>query len=161
MVEAYENQDWDLVVSIGDTLIGKDDPHNLVIPYAEGLATTGNFEKALEILDRKLVSNPDDYYLYETKGNIYTVMERYDSALVNYEKVIEMKPTYARPYINEGMIYERLDYKDHAIRNYMAALRLFARFNYVDEVFTFGQKILELDSTNVEAKEIIKQFSGQ
>lgn len=72
-----------------------------------------------------------------------------------------MKPTYARPYINEGMIYERLDYKDHAIRNYMAALRLFAMNTFVDEVFKFGQKILELDSTNVEAKEIMEQFDGQ
>ena len=161
LAEAYEKQDGEVVVAIGDTLIGTDDPHNIAIPYAVSLASLGNYEKALAVLDHKLVYKPDDYYLYETKANIYTVMGLYDSAMENYEKVIEMKPTYARPYINEGMIYERLDYKDHAIRNYMAALRLFAMNNFVDEVFKFGQKILELDSTNVEAKEIMEQFSGQ
>lgn len=155
LVEAYQKQDWKTVVSIGDTLIGEKDTINLTIPYAEALAATGNPQKALILLDKKLASTPDDYYLYQTKGNVYYLMEKFDSALINYEKVIEMKPTYARAYIFEGEIYELIGDKDRAIANYLAAVKLFAANNYFQETKEFAARVLSLDSTNVEVKELL------
>lgn len=155
LVEAYQKQDWKTVVSIGDTLIGEKDTINLTIPYAEALAATGNPQKALILLDKKLASTPDDYYLYQTKGNVYYLMEKFDSALINYEKVIEMKPTYARAYIFEGEIYELIGDKERAIANYLAAVKLFAANNYFQETKEFAARVLSLDSTNVEVKELL------
>ena len=126
LVEAYQNKDWETVVSIGDTLIDEKDTMNLTIPYSEALAVTGNPQKSLSILEKKLESSPDDYYLYQTKGNVYYLMEKFDSAIINYEKVISLKPTYSRPYINEGEIYEIIGDKPRAIANYLAAARLFS-----------------------------------
>lgn len=115
LTDAYQKQDWKTIVVIGDTLVGDSDKMNLSIPYAEALAAVGNPQKAIEVLNRKLKSSPDDYNLYHTKGNIFYSMERFDSALINYEKVIAMRLTYARPYINEGAIYELLGDKENAI----------------------------------------------
>lgn len=67
--EAYRQGNWDLIISVGDTIIGDDDPHNISIAYAEALAAKGNYEKAINVLNRKIVQKPDDYYLYQTKGN--------------------------------------------------------------------------------------------
>ena len=153
--EAYQNMDWETVVAIGDTLIDHNDTMNLAIAYAEALAATGNPQKALSILDKKLESNPDDYYLYQTKGNVYCAMEKYDSALICYDKVIEMKPSNARPYINEGAIYELRGDNERAIANYLVAAKLFASHNYHQEANEFASRVLNLDSTNVEAKEIL------
>ena len=150
--DAYRDMDWETVVSIGDTLIDEKDTKNLTIAYAEALAATGNPRKAIYLIDKKLELNPNDYYLYQTKGNVYCAMEKYDSALINYDKVIEMKPTNARPYINEGAIYELLGDKENAIANYLAAMRLFSSHNYHQETIEFAKRILSLDSTNVEAK---------
>ncbi len=155
LVEAYQKQDWETIVSIGDTLIDDKDTMNLSILYAEALAATGNPRKALSILDKKLESAPDDYYLYQTKGDVYYLMERYDSAIINYEKVISMKPTYARPYIHEGEICEILGDKPRAVANYLAAMRLFAANNFYQETKEFANRVLSLDSTNVEAKELL------
>lgn len=155
LAEAYQNKDWETVVSIGDTLISDKDTMNLTVLYAEALAATGNPQKALSLLDNKLESAPDDYYLYQTKGDVYYLMERYDSAIINYEKVISMKPTYARPYIHEGEICEIVGDKPRAVANYLAAMRLFAANNFYQETKEFANRVLSLDSTNVEAKELL------
>lgn len=155
LAEAYQNKDWETVVSIGDTLISDKDTMNLTVLYAEALAATGNPQKALSLLDNKLESAPDDYYLYQTKGDVYYLMERYDSAIINYEKVISMKPTYARPYIHEGEICEIIGDKPRAVANYLAAMRLFAANNFYQETKEFANRVLALDSTNVEAKELL------
>lgn len=153
--DAYRDMDWETVVSIGDTLIDEKDTMNLTIAYAEALAATGNPRKGIYLLDKKLELNPDDYFLYQTKGNVYCAMEKYDSALINYDIVIKMKPTNARPYINEGAIYELLGDKENAIANYLVAIRLFSSHNYHQETVEFAKRVLSLDSTNIEAKEIL------
>ena len=153
--DAYRDMDWETVVSLGDSLIDEKDTMNLTIAYAEALAATGNPQKAIYVLDKKLKLNPADYYLYQTKGNVYCTMEKYDSALINYDIVIKMKPTNARPYINEGAIYELLGDKENAIANYLAAIRLFSSHNYHQETIEFANRILSLDSTNVEARKIL------
>lgn len=153
--EAYKQGNWDLIISVGDTLIGDDDPHNISIAYAEALAAKGNYEKAINVLNRKIAQEPEDYYLYQTKGNVFSVAEQYDSAIANYDIVIEMKPTNARPYINEGEIYEVLGEKEKAIKKYMVATYLFARNNFEAEAYEMEKRILRLDPDNKEVKELM------
>ena len=153
--EAYKQGNWDLIISVGDTLIGDDDPHNISIAYAEALAAKGYFEKAINVLNRKITQKPDDYYLYQTKGNVFAMAEEYDSAIANYDIVIEMKPTYARPYINEGEIYEVLGEKEKAIKKYMVATYLFARNKFETEAYEMERRILRLDPDYKEVKELM------
>ena len=159
--EAYKKGDWDMIISIGDTIIGNDDPMNIAIAYAEALAAKGNIEKAIKVLDKKIEKNPNDYYLYNTKGNVFFIAEKYDSAVYYYDKTTEMKPSYARPYICKGDIYEIIDDKQKAIANYLVAVRLFAGHGFVNEVQELSNRILSLDSTNVEAIGYLEQIQGQ
>lgn len=69
--DAYKEKNWDFIVSIGDTIFKDDDPYNIAVFYAEALAFKGNFEKAIRVLDHKIIIKPDDYYLFNTKGNVY------------------------------------------------------------------------------------------
>ena len=153
--EAYQNNDWKTVVSIGDTLIGEKDTMNLTIAYAEALAATGNPQKALIAIDKKLAYCPDDYYLYQTKGNVFCTMEQFDSAIACYEHVIGLNPNYARPYINLGEIYEMMGDKNDAIASYISASRLFVENDKQREAIEFAKRVLSLDSTNVEANKIL------
>ena len=160
--EAYKNGDWDKIISIGDTILGDDDPMNISIAYAEALAAKGYIEKAIKVLDKKISKDPEDYYLYNTKGNVYAVAEKYDSAIYYYDKTTEMRPTYARPYIYKGEIYEIImNDKKMAIANYMSAVRLFAGHGFVNEVQEFCNRVLSLDSTNVEAKGYLEQIQEE
>lgn len=146
VAEAYAKEDWETIVSICDTLIDDKDTMNLVIPYAEALAAVGNPQKGIYLLDKKLESNPTDYFLYQTKGNVYYTMERFDSAIICYEKVISMKPTYARAYMFVG----------EALANYLEAAKLFVENNYLEEAMTYTSRVLILDSTNIEAIDLLE-----
>lgn len=156
--EAYKNGDWDKIISIGDTILGDDDPMNISIAYAEALAAKGYIEKAIKVLDKKISKDPEDYYLYNTKGNVYYVAEKYDSAIYYYDKTTEMKPTYARPYINEGEIYEALGEKEKAIKKYMVATYLFVKHKFYKEAAEYGNRVLKLDPDNADAKELLNQI---
>jgi tetratricopeptide (TPR) repeat protein len=156
VVDAYEIGDWETVVAICDTLVDENDTKNLIIPYAEALAGVGNPQKAIYLLDKKLKSNPSDYYLYQTKGNVYYSMEKFDSAIISYEKVISMRPSYARAYMNVGEVYELVGNKDKAIANYLEAAKLFVENNYQEEAMKYISRVFSLDSTNVDAKELLE-----
>jgi tetratricopeptide (TPR) repeat protein len=153
--EAYKQGNWDLIISVADTMMGDDDPHNISIAYAEALAAKGNYEKAINVLNRKIAQKPEDYYLYQTKGNVFAVSEQYDSAIANYDIVIEMNPKYARTYINEGEIYEALGEKEKAIKKYMVATYLFARNNFEAEAREMERRILRLDPDYKDVKELM------
>lgn len=156
VVEAYEKGDWETIVSICDTLVDEKDSKNLMIPYAEALAAVGKPQKAIYLLDKKIESNPNEYFLYQTKGNVYYSMERFDSAIICYEKVISMRPTYARAYMNVGETYELIGNKDKAITNYLEAAKLFVGNDYMEEAVKYTSRVLSLDSTNVEAKKLLE-----
>ena len=159
--EAYEQGNWDIIISIGDTLIGEDDPMNISIIYAEALAVNGNHKKAIDVLNNKIANTPDDYYLFQTKGNIYYLIEELDSAIACYDKVIDMRPTYARPYVSEGEIYTIKGEKQKAIARYLEAIRLFEENDFIVETEYFCNRILDIDSSNVEAKKYLEQIQSR
>ena len=155
LIEAYNNRDWEKILSICDTLYNKEDTKEVALVYSEALAATGHFDEAIIVLDRKIAQAPNNYYALQSKGNTYNVAEEYDSAIFYYDKVIEIRPTYARPYINKGGIYERLGNNEKAVSSYLEAVRLFAEHNLYDETYQYSKRILELDSTNSKAKEYL------
>lgn len=159
--EAYKQGNWDIIISIGDTLIGEDDPMNISIIYAEALAVNGNQKKAIDVLNNKIANTPDDYYLFQTKGNIYYLIEELDSAIACYDKVIDMRPTYARPYVYEGEIYTIKGEKQKAIARYLEAIRLFEENDFIVETECFCNRILDIDSSNVKAKNYLEQIQGR
>ena len=83
-------------------------------------------------------------------------MEKFDSAIISYEKVISMRPSYARAYMNVGEVYELVGNKDKAIANYLEAAKLFVDNDYKEEAMKYVSRVLSLDSTNVDAKELLE-----
>jgi tetratricopeptide (TPR) repeat protein len=134
---------------------------NIFIIYAEALAVNGNHKKAIDVLNNKIANTPDDYYLFQTKGNIYYLIEELDSATACYDNVIDMRPTYARPYVYEGEIYTIKGEKQKAIARYLEAIRLFEENDFIVETEYFCNRILDIDSSNVEAKKYLEQIQSR
>lgn len=155
LIKAYESKDWATVVAIGDTLYDEAATSGLARIYAEALAGSGNPQKAIEILNAKLAQYPDDYYLLQTRGDVCTAAGELDSAIASYDKVIALRPTYARPYMYEGEIYELKGDTQKAISRYLGAARLFAANHYAAETAEYSMRILRLDSTNAEALQML------
>ena len=71
-----------------------------------------------------------------------------------------MRPTYARAYMNAGQTYEYIGNKDKAIDNYLAAAQLFIDNNYIKEAYVYAERVLKIDSTNVEAKQLLLEIQS-
>jgi len=61
---------------------------------------------------------------YNNRGLIYYYLNRYDEAIEDYNKAIELDPNIAMGYNNRGLIYYYLNRYDEAIEDYNKAIEL-------------------------------------
>ena len=59
-----------------------------------------------------------DYYSYFQRGNVRLVTKKYEGAIEDYNKAIELKPDYAPIYSFRGYAYELNGKVDRAIEDY-------------------------------------------
>ena len=84
-----------------------------------------NFEEALKLCDDFIKSNSGDFEIYIYRGLTKNNLEKYDEAINNYDKAIELNYPYIDPYIKKIDILEKLN---------------------SDELFDFIRKCLNLNS---------------
>ena len=148
---AYQNAEWEKVLQYCDSI----DYYKIDFPYAllkaEALAGLGRLDEAINYL--KSLENTDGiepYYITNTLGNIYWLKDDLETAISHYETTIELRPSYARPYIYLGYIYQQLKQKDKAIEYFMGAIELFYANYLLDEVEYYTKLIInEIDSTYI------------
>jgi tetratricopeptide (TPR) repeat protein len=69
------------------------------------------FEKAIEVLPSS--ANP-----FDSMGDFYVHIARYDSALLSYERALKNNPTFAPSLLNKGKMLEKLGRQEEAIESY-------------------------------------------
>ncbi len=89
---------------------------------------------------------------YTNLGKVLTDQKRYDEALLNFKKAIQIKPNFVEANFNLGRLYEQMDEKDRAIAQYRKSIRI--NPNYVDAYNNLGALLLSQDKTD----EAIEQF---
>jgi Tfp pilus assembly protein PilF/arylsulfatase A-like enzyme len=90
---------------------------------AGSLFQEGRLEEASEIYARLIAENPKDGALRASYGGVLGSLERYDEALEQLGRAIELKPINAEAYHNRGLIHERRGDVQAAITQYHTALR--------------------------------------
>ena len=55
-------------------------------------------------------------------------------------------------------LYNSKKEKELAVNNYMEAVRLFAEFEHYEEMGSYASKVLQLDSTNVDANKFLQYY---
>lgn len=151
---AYKNGEWEQVLQYCDSIdYYKIDGLPYALLKAEALAGLGRLDEAINYL--KSLENTDGiepHYITNTLGNIYWLKDDLETAISHYETTIELRPSYARPYVYLGYIYQQLEKKDKAIEYFMGAIELFYANGLLDEVEEFTRIIIsELDSTYIYA----------
>lgn len=150
---SYKSGEWQLALSYLDTLRNTGVDLDILPIEAECYAGIGEYDKAITMLEKEieLDTMSDIHYIYQTLGNIYSYKKDYDKAIINYKKTIELRPFYARPYVNLGGIFSLTGDKQQSVDYYLEAIRLFAEHNFIDETIEYSNKVLTIDPENVEA----------
>ena len=63
-------------------------------------------------------SSPEDAALYRWRGDIYAHSGKYDKALPDLKKAIEIEPTNSNYYLNYALILAQASKYDETIENY-------------------------------------------
>ncbi len=151
---AYQNEEWEKVLQYCDSIdYYKIDGFPYALLKAEALAGLERYDDAISYLKSgKNADGIEPYYITNTLGNVYWLKGDLETAISQYETTIELRPSYARPYVYLGYIYQQLEQKDKAIEYFMSAIELFYANNLLDEVEEFTKIIIsELDSTYIYA----------
>ena len=152
LVEAYNNREWEKVLRYCDTIDCYQLKHiDYSLLKAEALAGLKRYDEAIDYL-KSLNDKTESYYITHEIGNIYWLKGDIDNAIYYYDLTIMSRPTYARPHINLGMIYQDLGQKEEAISHYMSAIKLFYANEFYDEIETYASNIIvNIDSTYINA----------
>ena len=75
-------------------------------------------------MNSKPINEDKLYYTYFERGNFRLAQEKYDGALEDFDKAIELKPDYAPAHSFRGYVYEEKGEFERAIANYNKAIAL-------------------------------------
>jgi tetratricopeptide (TPR) repeat protein len=110
-----------------------------------------NYDKAVELYSEQIESTPDSYGAYSDRGLCYLGLGKYDSAISDFDKVIELeqnsvdahsgKNHYIEEYKNLGIAYSARGDKDKAEEALEEGLRL-ANEQGLDETATEIENLL-------------------
>ena len=83
----------------------------------------GHYAEAAQAYEELVKQRPDDGALRASLGGALGALGRFDEALQQLNRAVELEPLNAEPYHNRGVIYERQGNREAAIKEYRAALR--------------------------------------
>jgi len=61
---------------------------------------------------------------YYNRGNVYADKGKYDLAIADFDRTIELEPDYANPYYGRGLIHRMRGEKEEAISDFERFLEL-------------------------------------
>ncbi len=85
-------KDFQKACTILDSLSKNHDHPELLLDYAQTLNLTGNINKAESIAHHLLIKNPKEIRAYQLLGNIYYRKGLFESALLEYKKILCIEP---------------------------------------------------------------------
>jgi protein O-mannosyl-transferase len=117
---------WENDIKLWSYAIDRD-PDGAVVCYnnrGTAYGKMGQYDKALEDLDKAIMLYPDYSDAYSNRGIIYSKIGLLDSALQSFNKAVALKPNAAEAYSNRGVAYAMNGQYDKALEDYDRAIEL-------------------------------------
>lgn len=98
--------------------------HGLAYFNLQKLSSTLNQTPSTNLLDSAIAHNSNLPYAYAERGYLLLKNGEYNSALIDYNRAIEINPKEADYYLNRGVIHEKLKQLKEAYDDYSIAIKL-------------------------------------
>ena len=88
------------------------------------LHKTGQFQKALSVIDDLIRTYDNDPFLFNIKGSCLCETGDLNASIISFERAIALKPDYAEALFNLGVAHQKLNQPEMAIESYEKALSI-------------------------------------
>ncbi|NLB34449.1 MAG: tetratricopeptide repeat protein, partial [Elusimicrobia bacterium] len=78
-----------------------------LLKEGRSLVDSGDFHKALAVLEKTLKNSPNLAEIYYETGKALFFLNKYGEASKNYKKALELDPSYPMPYLGLGTVFIR------------------------------------------------------
>lgn len=92
---------------------------------AMGFMRVQNCDSALIYLDRAITVDSNSYVLHSNKCAVYCSLKDYQKALIESQKVINIKTDLAEGWTFSGMLYDKLGDTINALKSYRKSIEIF------------------------------------
>ena len=118
---------------------------------------TSDTLRAIEDLSTAISINPEEYELYDKRGELYYNQKKYDLAVADYQKMIDLEPENVTGYMGKGYIACEQKKWNEAIEIFNDAIKIADdfSFNYLFRAEAF----LGLKKWNEATDDLIKAMS--
>ena len=123
----------------------------------------GEYRAAINDYDSALkyyANSIDLTTLHKNRGMVFIDMHEYDSAIMDFNKCLELTPGYPLAYWNRGIAYDGINRSDSAVKDYTRALKEFVSVNDLCQLHLLRglayKKLKKNDKAIAEFKEILK-----
>ena len=89
-----------------------------IMDEAKKFSSVGNYKRAVEIYTEGLKNYPDSDYLYIQRSSCYSMLKKYDNALADCDRAIEIDPYNLGHYESKARIYDDMEQYDKVVEIY-------------------------------------------
>jgi len=107
-----------------DSWLSRSDANLLLRKRAQYEVRRGNYVTAIEILDQLIAYEPDNPSNFVNRGLMHSHLQRYDKAMANYNKAIQLNPELDQAYSNRANLHAKRQNWADAIADYDQAIDL-------------------------------------
>src|SRR5262245_53993761 len=97
---------------------------NIPVSVDPETGSEANLQSLTEVISR----DPNNAESYNVRGSALGRAGRYDEAMADFNRAIELNPNFSRAYFNRALIYRRNGDTQRALADYNAAIRADSRY---------------------------------
>ncbi len=135
--------------------------HRVLINRAAVFSELGNDAAALKDLNEAMKTDQHQRISVTARGNLYFKQRKYQLALADYNKVIEMSPEYTSAHVNRAVIFAEFGQHDKALAGFAEAQRIDPYFaETYNNRSLYYQKRAQYDKSTEDCNTLLKISPG-
>ena len=136
-----------------------------LLDKAKVLMGQNKFHEALDFLNKAINADDQNHEAFNARGVVYFELKEFTNASLDYDRAIQLKPDFYRPYYNRALLKIAQNNTDGALKDFAEAIKLngknaeiyvsrgqlLAALNQTDAALSDFQEAIKYDTHNAAA----------